>query len=227
MHLIMLWSQIHHCSRSLCLQLIDIDGNPLALKGVNYFGFNNGATMFDGLYAGSDSLEMDFGLNLYRFQARFLALCGATTTTLNQATTTSERCLTVQALGFNAIRVPFSFQNLFNLQPNSFTKTCTAASQAEIRQNLTPPNTNVPASVQLPVQVTFGLARFTRNQACLVLRSTGKNLNEYMCRYSLRAMTPPSAIRTFQMTASTTASSISSRYQKRALRSHETQSQGC
>ena len=33
-YLVMLWSQIHQCSRSIGLQLIDIDGNPLALKGV-------------------------------------------------------------------------------------------------------------------------------------------------------------------------------------------------
>ena len=62
-------------------------------------------------------------------------------------------CLQAQALGFNAIRVPFSFQNLFNSQPYSFTKQCTPASQADIRNNLTPPNTNVPPNAQLPTQV--------------------------------------------------------------------------
>ncbi len=38
------------------------------MKAINYFGFNNGATMFDGLYAGSNSLTQDFGLSLYRLQ---------------------------------------------------------------------------------------------------------------------------------------------------------------
>ena len=50
------------------LQIIGVDGQPVGLKAINYFGFNNGATMFDGLYAGSNSLTQDFGLNLYRIQ---------------------------------------------------------------------------------------------------------------------------------------------------------------
>ncbi len=42
------------------------------MKAINYFGFNNGATMFNGLYAGWNSLTQDFGMNLYRIQARLL-----------------------------------------------------------------------------------------------------------------------------------------------------------
>lgn len=52
------------------LQIIGVDGQPVGMKAINYFGFNNGATMFDGLYAGSNSLTQDFGLNLYRIQVK-------------------------------------------------------------------------------------------------------------------------------------------------------------
>ena len=50
------------------LQIIGVDGEPTGMKAINYFGFNNGATMFDGLYAGSNSLTQDFGLTIYRLQ---------------------------------------------------------------------------------------------------------------------------------------------------------------
>ena len=56
------------------VQLIGTDGNPVTMKTINYFGFNNGATMFDGLWAGGDALTQDFGLNLYRIQVLSLAL---------------------------------------------------------------------------------------------------------------------------------------------------------
>lgn len=56
------------------MQMVGVDGQPVSFKAINYFGFNNGATMFDGLYAGSNSLTQDFGMNLYRIQAR-LNLC--------------------------------------------------------------------------------------------------------------------------------------------------------
>lgn len=36
-------------------QLIGIDGSPLYLIGVNYFGFDDGNTMVDGLWEGESS----------------------------------------------------------------------------------------------------------------------------------------------------------------------------
>ena len=81
-------------ANSPAVQLIGVDGNPLTMACANYFGcacgyvscplpshrsradwpvglgrFNNGQTMLDGLYAGSDELTMDYGEVLYRIQA--------------------------------------------------------------------------------------------------------------------------------------------------------------
>jgi hypothetical protein len=55
------------------MQIMGVDGQPVGMKAINYFGFNNGATMFDGLYAGSNSLTQDFGLTLYRLQVIYLS----------------------------------------------------------------------------------------------------------------------------------------------------------
>ena len=63
---------------------------------VNYFGFDDGNTMFDGLWGGSDSLAQDWATIVYR----------------------------IQLLGFNAIRIPFSFKDL-QASPKSFSQSCT------------------------------------------------------------------------------------------------------
>ncbi|KAK9864606.1 hypothetical protein WJX84_004135 [Apatococcus fuscideae] len=57
-----------------------------AIAKVNYFGFDGSETMFDGLWggAGYDSLALDWATVIYR----------------------------IQLLGFNAIRIPFSFMVL-------------------------------------------------------------------------------------------------------------------
>ncbi|KAK9864609.1 hypothetical protein WJX84_005551 [Apatococcus fuscideae] len=66
------------------------------LRGVNYFGFDDANTMFDGLWGGSDSLAQDWATVVYR----------------------------IQLLGFNAIRIPFSFKDLQS-SPKSFSQSCT------------------------------------------------------------------------------------------------------
>ena len=47
-----------------------MDGNPLTLRCSNYFGFDNGQTMFDGLWAGGSALTQDFETVLHRAQVR-------------------------------------------------------------------------------------------------------------------------------------------------------------
>ena len=59
----------------------------------------------------------------------------------------------LQLLGFNCLRVPFSFQNLFYLTPTDFTKTCTAATTADIQAAVTDPTVPVPAGDTIPAQV--------------------------------------------------------------------------
>lgn len=63
----------------------------------------------------------------------------------------SWKCL--QLLGFNCLRLPFSFQNLLELRPTNITKPCFTNSTAEIRLSVTPPDEDVSVSIPLPVQV--------------------------------------------------------------------------
>ena len=58
------------------------NGQATTLMGVNWFGFETSATMVAGLWQGPSALSQDFSTVLYR----------------------------IQLLGFNTIRLPFSFQ---------------------------------------------------------------------------------------------------------------------
>ena len=50
------------------MQFHGVNGNGLQLHCLNYFGFDEGATMFDGLSLGSDysALSEDYGKVLWR-----------------------------------------------------------------------------------------------------------------------------------------------------------------
>ncbi|KAL3142124.1 hypothetical protein ABBQ32_004742 [Trebouxia sp. C0010 RCD-2024] len=103
--------------------IIGPDGNTLALLGINYFGFDDGNTMLDGLWAGSDQLTLDFATIVYR----------------------------LQLLGFNAVRLPFSFQNIYNASPKSQTQSCSAVTTQAILSSVTHPGkSGVSSSQQVP-----------------------------------------------------------------------------
>ena len=55
---------------SVGLQYIGVDGNQVTMRCTNYFGFDNGQTMFDGLWAGGSALTQDFETVLHRNQVR-------------------------------------------------------------------------------------------------------------------------------------------------------------
>ena len=79
-------------------QLLGVDGQALFMKGINWFGFEyNGHSMVDGLSFGSSSISQDFATVVYR----------------------------QQLLGFNTVRLPFSFENLFGgALPQSWAQPC-------------------------------------------------------------------------------------------------------
>lgn len=52
----------------MCAQFYDVNGQKINLNCANYFGFNNGNVMLDGLWAGGSALTRDFGTVLYRIQ---------------------------------------------------------------------------------------------------------------------------------------------------------------
>ena len=104
-------------------EIIDrTSGEPISLRGFNYFGFDNSQTCVDGLYAG--------------------------TTTLSQDLATIIR--TQQALGFNAVRLLTSFGTVFGLAPVPQSRSCTTATAAQYQTYLTDPATPVTAGATIP-----------------------------------------------------------------------------
>ena len=58
------------------------DGEPLTIKGINWFGFETSSTMMDGLWQGPAAITQNFEAVVWR----------------------------IKLLGFNTVRLPFSFQ---------------------------------------------------------------------------------------------------------------------
>ena len=92
-------------------QILNSEGVPIEFKGINWFGFNTKITMVDGLWAGSDSLSLDFATVVYR----------------------------MQLLGFNAVRLPFSFKDLFQLLAKNYTHQCRIVTLREVQASVTNP----------------------------------------------------------------------------------------
>jgi len=90
------------------------DGRPVAIHGFNYFGFNNGQTMLDGLWS-NNALSGDFATVVRR----------------------------QKLLGFNSVRIPFSFKD-FQQTPRSFVhQSCPLPSDMEVARSVTPPDVPV------------------------------------------------------------------------------------
>lgn len=66
-------------------KILGVDGMPLAIKGVNWFGFETAVTAVHGLWQGPTALTQEI----------------------------QNVVLRIKLLGFNTIRLPFSFQVLF------------------------------------------------------------------------------------------------------------------
>ena len=73
------------------------------MQGVNWFGFETSATMVAGLWAGSSSLTQDFKTVVWRFKL----------------------------LGFNAVRLPFSFKASRAFKHMQGTSDCPSASMGQ------------------------------------------------------------------------------------------------
>eukprot|EP00775_Hariotina_reticulata_P010875 gene10875-11029_t len=111
-------------------QLATVDGKQVLIHGVNWFGFNNGKTMVDGLDAEQRASWQggDFATIVF----------------------------TLRLLGFNAVRLPFKFTDLFNLRPQTYSKPC--PSQVPTAQQLAAratPAAELQAAADKQVPYTF------------------------------------------------------------------------
>jgi aryl-phospho-beta-D-glucosidase BglC (GH1 family) len=119
-------------------KILNSGGEEIALKGVNWFGFNNGATMVDGLWS-PGGLSSDFATIVYR----------------------------MQLLGFNAVRLPISFKDLYNLAPRNLVFEYAIPSISQIQASVTNPSVSVASSQTIPPMLSP------------VVRTAGKT-NEYL-----------------------------------------------
>ncbi|MBA2727273.1 MAG: cellulase family glycosylhydrolase [Parachlamydiaceae bacterium] len=106
-------------------QILNSSGEAIELKGVNWFGFNNQSTMVDGLWSGSGPLASDFATVVYR----------------------------MQLLGFNAVRLPFSFKDLYNLSPRNYVTSCQIPSLTAIQNSVTNPSVPVDPNNIIPPMI--------------------------------------------------------------------------
>lgn len=88
------------------------------IHGLNWFGFGNRQTMVDGLWIGGSSMATDFRTIVWR----------------------------IKLLGFNAIRLPFTFDDL-QLRPVNKSIQCKVASEKHIVESCIPPWRKPPSKI--------------------------------------------------------------------------------
>jgi aryl-phospho-beta-D-glucosidase BglC (GH1 family) len=101
---------------------VNSTGAVKKLKGFNYFGFNNGQTGPDGLWAGGVQAATDFSYIVYQ----------------------------MHALGFNAVRLPFIFDDLLNKQPKSLSIPCRPSSPVDLQARTRDPAVKTNATLPAP-----------------------------------------------------------------------------
>ena len=90
-------------------KIVDQSGNVVSLHGIAWYGFGDASTaMVEGLSNGYDSQTQDFATVVVR----------------------------MKALGFNTIKLPFSFATLAAGSTRPFPSSCSLASSATIMNNL-------------------------------------------------------------------------------------------
>ena len=102
-------------------EIIDASSKQiLLLRGINWFGFNNGQTSVDGLWAGGASQATDFNTIVYK----------------------------LKLLGFNAVRLPFTFSDI-SKRPLDKRMKCKVSTLQDILYLTSTPG-DVPPKTKLP-----------------------------------------------------------------------------
>ncbi|GBF93230.1 glycoside hydrolase [Raphidocelis subcapitata] len=96
-------------------------GKHVPIRGLNWFGFNVGMGMVDGLWVGGHEGATDFALIAYQ----------------------------LRLLGYNAVRLPFTWRDL-TMAPKDLVKECTPLSPDQLKRRLISPNV-VDKYINLPL----------------------------------------------------------------------------
>ena len=102
--------------------IIGVDGIAVNLNAVTWPGFDSSNTMFDGLLDSASSFSQDFQTQVRR----------------------------IVSLGFNTVKVPFSFNDLAGLQPQSFLTNCTLPNEQQLQSSVTNPGIPAPPGRSIP-----------------------------------------------------------------------------
>ena len=102
--------------------IIGTEGIAVNLNGVTWPGFDDGNTMFDGLLDSASSFSQDFQTQVQR----------------------------IISLGFNTVKIPFSFNDLAELQPLSFLINCTLPTTEQLQSSVTNPGITPPPGRGIP-----------------------------------------------------------------------------
>jgi hypothetical protein len=128
--------------------LFNSNNKKTSIQGINYFGFNNRQTMVDGLWAGGNSAATDF----------------------------KQIVSTIHLLGFNAVRLPFTFNDL-KLQTQSKAIHCYQSSGDDLIKRTIDPN--VPAS-RVPSYPDIGSIKLERYGMCNTYLPNGKVIDRFV-----------------------------------------------
>uniref|UniRef100_A0A383W3T8 Glycoside hydrolase family 5 domain-containing protein n=1 Tax=Tetradesmus obliquus TaxID=3088 RepID=A0A383W3T8_TETOB len=132
-------------------------GKEVQIHGINWFGFNNGKTMVDGL-DGENTISHtwqsgDFATIVYQ----------------------------LRLLGFNAVRLPFLFNDLLARKPQDYSKPC--PEQPPTAQELAARTTNpaLPTPPNAPIPFTFVAPEGSEAGRCnAYVPNTGNVLSRYL-----------------------------------------------
>ena len=114
--------------------IVGTNGLPVLLKGVIWSGFDNG-TMVNGLQVGTACLMCASPCTAAMIVHRWnLSLaCGIVQGDSSVTADFSTQVVRIRALGFNAVKLPFSAGTLLGSAVSALSTACTTASDAQVQ----------------------------------------------------------------------------------------------
>ncbi len=103
-------------------QIVDSSGEPVHLRGAAWPGFQNGSTMAEVSWNDPESIASDFATLVHR----------------------------MKLLGFNAVRLPFSFKDLFELEPDAIANSFSPSPLSALQESVTNPQFPLARGLQIP-----------------------------------------------------------------------------